>query len=671
MSVATTSVVLHDGHHPSLGDTLLRNRVIVPAGHATDELQILRSIEAIDYLIEQLQKLDPVEKIRGDAPGFETRGSSSNFSWFDTNKFITPYQVLASLNSSIQSSDKVPQPSPSAAIPCFKDIKASWEHRRNYLLSDERQSFCSCIREWEHVNGDVLLLIANQSLEQAMVKESSDCVNMRLRQPGFKNGQAWDKLYEPHSCAILDKNMYAPHTPLRIITGRDDYIANFSWLAMQAKSTIEVATCYLFSSDPAVRYIMCDLLPFVALRGRVKVRLLVDLMTVESAIFKSAFTVSHASQIEKSRGGYAPFSFLSTLPNGCPEMSEHARTPSASPLDFYQKILDIAAATPNFQVRWWCARDAQDGYRVKNHAKSATFDAMANDGGVALIGGSNVVPLLVSGDSDCDLMVSGRVARKINETFEYLWSSLDTSLPEQDFISCEDNQEEPSVLSLMPHQKWLDDDASVALVRSEPCSSGEDAVLRHVLGAIAVAKETILMCFGHCNFPMSLALALREATMRGVKAKLLVNSLYSSDLRVNQRDMFMSLKQLLNVAPDVEVWSTALPSMRRGQVQPDHYDDDNDNGAPPFVHAKYTVVDSRWVAVGSWNVWPRSAFYEIEHELLVQSEIVAAALGKKFEKEREATSVRLFKADECQPGAGWCPKGCNLCLPYGPFYVDL
>jgi len=363
-------------------------------------------------------------------------------------------------------------------------------------------------------------------------------------------------------------------------------------------------------------------------------------------------------------------------------MSENARAHPASPLAFIQKVLDTAAAIPddNFQVRWWCARDAQDGYRVKNHAKCATFDAK-EEGGVALIGGSNVVPTLESGDSDCDLAVSGPVAKKIGETFDYLWSSLDTTCtshhcnaPIHEHFAVAPTSEGNSQgrLSLMSHQKWLDDKATVALVRSEPCSSGEDAVLRHVLGAIATANKSVLMCMGHCNFPMSVARALGEVTRRGVTVKLLVNSLYSSDLRVNQRDMFLSLKDLLSVAPDVEVWATALPSKRRQQMpMPDHDGNDRDNHAPPFLHSKYTVVDSKWVAVGSWNVWARSAFHEIEHELLVQSETVAAALEAKFEKERNATTVRVFRAEECVPGAGWCPAGCQLCLPYGPFYVDV
>jgi phosphatidylserine/phosphatidylglycerophosphate/cardiolipin synthase-like enzyme len=191
------------------------------------------------------------------------------------------------------------------------------------------------------------------------------------------------------------------------------------------------------------------------------------------------------------------------------------------------------------------------------------------------------------------------------------------------------------------------------------------------------------MCMGHSNKPMSLSRALGEAVKRGVRVQILVNSIYSCDLRVNQRDLFRSLQDLLTVAPGVEVYTTALRSHRTkvkrsslGQTVieekkedfplPSESKEEEASDAPPFLHSKYTVVDHKWTAVGSWNVWTRSAFYEIEHELLIESEAVAAKLEEKFEKEKEATSILLTTPEEC---AYWCPTGCKLCLPFGPFYV--
>jgi phosphatidylserine/phosphatidylglycerophosphate/cardiolipin synthase-like enzyme len=91
---------------------------------------------------------------------------------------------------------------------------------------------------------------------------------------------------------------------------------------------------------------------------------------------------------------------------------------------------------------------------------------------------------------------------------------------------------------------------------------------------------------------------------------------------------------------------------------------------PPFLHSKYVVVDEKWSALGSWNMWTRSAFYEMEQELLIHSEIIAQRLTAKFEIEKKATSVLMKDSEECAPGNGFCPIGCKLCQPFGPFFSD-
>lgn len=198
-----------------------------------------------------------------------------------------------------------------------------------------------------------------------------------------------------------------------------------------------------------------------------------------------------------------------------------------------------------------------------------------------------------------------------------------------------------------------------------------------------ILNISIVMCMGHSNKPMAMAKALGEAVRRGVRVQILVNSIFSCDLRVNQRDLFRSIQDLLSVAPGVEVYTTALRSHRTkakrsflAQSEAEEKKEESPSpagskkeqcsDAPPFLHSKYTVVDHKWTAVGSWNVWTRSAFYEIEHELLIESEAVAAKLEEKFEKEKEATSILLTRPEEC---AYWCPTGCKLCMPFGPFYV--
>lgn len=430
------------------------------------------------------------------------------------------------------------------------------------------------------------------------------------------------------------------------------------------------------------------------------------MMPIESSIMKSAIrkkpVIGGNTVPKKTRSGVSATSFLAVLPSDAPEFSASSKQAPDSPMSFIQTVLQTAFSVPGdrFQVKWWCARDSQEKYRIKNHAKCAAFDARATLGrarGVALMGGSNICPTVEIGDSDLDLLVGkSDVVNKIGETFSFLWDNMcdadavsctdliDTSDPIEN-INAENGDEVEEEAGRFPRQEWIATEAKVALIRSEPCSAGSDAIFRHVLGAIASAKSSIYMCMGHSNKPMSLARALSDAVKRGVRVQILVNSLYSCDLRVNQRDLFRSIQNLLLVAPGVEVWTTALRSHRKARTLQQPKDvvaeemkeqgptphvtaaaEEEGSDAPPFLHAKYTVVDGQWTAVGSWNVWTRSAFYEIEHELLIESEAVAKKLIDKFEKEKDETSVLITTPEEA---AFWCPVGCKLCMPFGPFYA--
>ncbi len=109
---------------------------------------------------------------------------------------------------------------------------------------------------------------------------------------------------------------------------------------------------------------------------------------------------------------------------------------------------------------------------------------------------------------------------------------------------------------------------------------------------------------------------------------------------------------MLTVAPDVQLYVAAV----------------KDGKVPPFLHSKYVVVDSRWACSGSWNCWLRSAFYEAEQEIFVQSESFASDFHleeKLFTREREQVCIRVKIADECNQ---FLPKGCAICEGFGPFF---
>lgn len=707
-SQAEYVVAVPPGQQP-VSFILAHHPVWIAKGGVPTAEEIDQSIHHLDNLIIALKSVQKELYEEGLSPGFETKTSTKPWRNKQTSRV---YQTLPSVNAHSATGPAIPVPSPAAAVRYYLSIRETWVERKRYVeavsrAKEDGDAFCSCIRDWDHAEGDVLALLSHQSLEQDMIREASDAVTVRMSQPGYMRGEAWDRLYQPETCPTPESqgHLYTPKTAIRVIGGRDDYIATLTSLALSAESTVEIATCYLFPHDPAQRYLLLDLLPYVARKG-LNVRLLVDMMPVESSILKSALkarekiiedAIGGAAPKKEAKSRFPPTSFLDRLPENAPNFSKEARDAgSLSPMDFIAKVLATAFAVPDgkFEVRWWCARDSQELYRVKNHAKCAVFDGKATVGkarGMALMGGSNLCPTLESGDSDLDLLVAASDAvNRIGETFEFLWESmcdaagvtsteiiLDTL---ERVTGDDDNDDEPDKAGKFPKQEWLDKACRVALVRSEPCSAGSDAIFRHVLGAIASARESIIMCMGHSNKPMSMARALGEAVKRGVRVQILVNSIFSCDLRVNQRDLFRSIRNLLTIAPGVEVYTTALRSHRTKakrsslaqsvpaaeEKKEELPSPEDGSDAPPFLHSKYTVVDHKWTAVGSWNVWTRSAFYEIEHELLIESQAVATRLEEKFEKEKEATSILLTTPEEC---AYWCPTGCKLCMPFGPFYV--
>lgn len=496
---------------------------IAKGGYPTAE-EIDESIHHLDNLIKALKSVQKELYEEGLSPGFETKASTKPWLSKQTSRV---YQTLPSVNAHSATGPAIPVPSPAAAVRYYQSIRETWVERKRYVeavarAKEDGDAFCSCIRDWQHTQGDVLAKLSNQSLEQDMIREASDAVTVRMSQPGCMRGEAWDRLYQPELCPTPESqgHLYTPKTAIRVIGGRDDYIATLTSLALSAESTVEISTCYLFPHDPAQRYLLLDLLPYVARKG-VTVRLLCDMMPVESVILKSALKARKelvkdaigegAPKAEaKSRSGVSPTSWLDRLPANAPPYSQEARDAgSLSPMDFIAKVLATAFAVPDekFSVKWWCARDSQDLYRIKNHSKCAVFDGKATVGkarGMALMGGSNLCPTLEAGDGDLDLLVAASDAVvRIGETFEFLWESMcdavagvtstEIIIDTLDRVTGDDGEDdddddEPDKAGKFPRQNWLDKTCRVALVRSEPCSAGSDAIFRHVLGAIASAK---------------------------------------------------------------------------------------------------------------------------------------------------------------------------------------
>lgn len=93
-----------------------------------------------------------------------------------------------------------------------------------------------------------------------------------------------DSCPSPDSMKSLYLNGY-----VHLYSGREENLHSYITTALRAKSAIDICTCYVFHTDAATKYVLLDLLPYIARRNGVKVRVLFEAMTLESQILHSAF----------------------------------------------------------------------------------------------------------------------------------------------------------------------------------------------------------------------------------------------------------------------------------------------------------------------------------------------------------------------------------------------
>lgn len=506
-----------------------------------DPNDIRTSIESLDVLIGILSNVEA--SWLGISPGFRTVGNTST--WRNLDAF-SEYQTLDSVNSL---PGVIPMPCTAVATRYFLQMKEAWQERFDWANS--KKNVCSCIGLWQHRRGhNVLLSLSNQIIEQLMVEEASECLH---NQPNLVPN--WRDVYCPEKCPTPDE-MSALYldSNVRLLDGLENYIYCYVECALNAMHSLDISVCYLFHTDPVARYILLDLIPFVASQG-VKVRILFESMTVESQALRGVFEVVNSGL----NHDLVQESFLYNLPPGSPPFL-HAQKEFHCASQFVKEILDVASSSPNIDCKFWFAKDKMCNYRIKNHTKCHIFDGSMNAKVIA--GGSNVAPR--PGQLDTDFLVEGGCARMYLLHFENMWKGMNpcTGSSDLDIMErAEEKKENGSDVLVLDRHGISNVDgrystiSKVLFLPSRPSSRGEDVILRCVLGGIKQAKHSIFMCMGHCNIPEAVAVALKAATDRGVKVSMITNSLYSCDLRGGQRDLFKSLERLLLLAPKVELVS--------------------------------------------------------------------------------------------------------------------
>ncbi len=414
-----------------------------------------------------------------------------------------------------------------------------------------------------------------------------------------------------------------------------------AWLSEYAEKTIDIQY-FIFSTDN-VGLIACDYLVRAADRG-VKVRILVDDILVDAGTHEILTMDSHENISIKI---YNPGINIGK--------------------NIAQKLTSFSA----------------DFRKANQRMHNKTFTV---DGKVVITGGRNIADEYFDYDHeynfrDRDVMLLGKTVKVVEKSFEQFWNdSLSVPIsdlvkePETDFkaktrfdrlhqYACNPSNFWPQVrekLKTMPtlfkgiqesgQLEWLD---SVKFVSDIPGKNEEKKV--HIGGV--TTDELIRLVMNaktsvDIQSPYLITTALgknlfRDAVKRGVKVRVLTNSLASTDnleaFSGYQRDR----KELLETG--VRIFEFRPDAKERFKVMTGALQEKL-NYTPIFgLHAKSMVIDGHITVIGTFNLDPRSANLNTECVTVIKSEKIAEGvlkgMNEEFEPDNSWETTLTFNPD--------------------------
>ena len=398
-----------------------------------------------------------------------------------------------------------------------------------------------------------------------------------------------------------------------------------AWLCENAEKTIDVQY-FIFSTDN-VGLIACDYLVRAADRG-IKVRILVDDIMVDAGVHDILTMDSHENISIKI---YNPGTNL-----------------GKSIMDKTQKLLT------DFR-----------GANQRMHNKTFTVD-----GKVVITGGRNIADEYFDYDHeynfrDRDVLLIGKEVKKVQTSFNDFWSSS-LSAPVSELVvepgvhytakdrfdrlheyACNPDNFWPQVRSRIQNiplafqeiQKegkliWLD---SVYFISDIPGkienkkSSYGGIATDSLVAIIKRAKKSIDIQSPYLITTAFGKKLLKDAVARGVKVRILTNSLASTDnmeaFSGYQRDRTELLNtgvRIFEYKPDANIRFTIMTGALQKKI----------NYVPIFgLHAKSMVVDGNVTIIGTFNFDPRSAYLNTECITVVYSNEISSFVLEGMEVE--------------------------------------
>ena len=320
-----------------------------------------------------------------------------------------------------------------------------------------------------------------------------------------------------------------------------------------------------------------------------------------------------------------------------------------------------------------------DGERLNRRMHNKAWIA---DNVGAIIGGRNLGNKYFSGPSetlfaDLDVLTLGPVTREISRSFDRYWNS-EWALPitPPDGAAKEKVQARLAELAGRIGQTKITT-YGISLNKSDPIGDllagrraivwatahavvdpvskfdadktpeVESYVMTEVAEQLRATQQSLLMVSPYFVPGQSGTELLKSLVDRGVKVRVLTNSLSATDVPLVHAGYAKYRPALLKHGLTIyELKPTATPDIgaSRGSAR-------LAPNSEASLHAKAFVIDQRTVLIGSMNFDPRSAWYNSELGILVESPELAAQVVRAFDA--VTSSDRVWKMAYDESGLAW------------------
>lgn len=289
--------------------------------------------------------------------------------------------------------------------------------------------------------------------------------------------------------------------------------------------------------------------------------------------------------------------------------------------------------------------------------------SMVVDNQVAILGGRNLADEYFGFDSsynfrDMELLVGGPIVENVSKSFDEYWNDrwsfpidavthLRVSHVERQGIS----KDATSLSKFFPAETERERNAdwlagarkafagASRLVVDEPPAERPQAVgdrpvqvARELRRLIDEAREEVAIVSAYLIPTPGLIDALQSAVNRGVRVRLLTNSINSNNHLTAYTAYHSHVRELIGLGAEVHEMRVAAQTRSRYILPPVRQ-------KSLGLHAKYMIIDGRRVVVGSANLDPRSLRINTEMVLIVESPALARRLSQLTEPDFDKTNA--------------------------------